>query len=125
MTPTPSADQLRRAIEISEQIAELESQLAAILNGSAPTQDAGKTRHRRRRKMSSEARERIAAAQRVRWAKAKGKSAVKNKSFAKATKVQTKKRRNGITPEDRAKLAAMMKARWAARKRGAATSGVK
>lgn len=63
----PSADQLKRALVISEKIAALEAELASILGnkggiarGKAPA---------KKRNMSPEARERIASAQRARWAK--------------------------------------------------------
>ena len=120
MTSTPSIDQLKRAIEISEQIDELESQLAAVLNGSALAEREVKIpRKGRRRRMSPEAREKIAAAQRARWARTKGKSSVKTSQPGR------KKRKGGITAAGRAKLAAMMKARWAARKKGAAAPNAK
>ncbi|MEA3187805.1 MAG: hypothetical protein QOD99_1635 [Chthoniobacter sp.] len=71
--------------------------------------------------MSAAARERIAAAQRARWAKLKGKGAAK--STAPATKPARKTRKKGnLTPEGRAKLAASMKARWAAKRKAAAES---
>lgn len=92
---TPTVEQLRRAIKIQEQIEALQTQLAALLRGQAgsgarrgrppgksltaalesaieseETKPARKGA-KRKRVMSAEARERIAAAQRKRWAKAK------------------------------------------------------
>lgn len=67
--------------------------------------------------MSAEARERIAAAQRARWAKSKG--TVKEKGKAAPAGKPGRKKRAGLTAEGRARLAAAMKARWAARKKGA------
>ena len=58
-----SAAQLRRAVGIKEQIEELEADLAKILGSSGTN---GVTRGGRN--LSPEARERIAAAQRKRWA---------------------------------------------------------
>lgn len=124
-TSTPSISNLKRAIEIAEQIERLQSQLAALVGGgSAPAPAAAsatapkKTRGRRggKRTLSPEARERIAAAQRARWAKAKGSAKPAAQPAAKAEKKGKKK---GLTPAGRAKLAAAMKARWAARKKGA------
>jgi hypothetical protein len=62
-----TVSQLKRAVAIKQQIARLERQLGALLgtDGASP---AGKTR-RGRRKMSPEARARIAAAARARWAR--------------------------------------------------------
>ena len=111
---TPSLDQLKRAIAITEQIDALQSQLAAILGGSSsatvPAAAPAKTR-KGKRTVSPEARAKMAVAQRARWALRKG-------GAAPAAKPEKKKKR-GLTPEGRAKLAAAMKARWEARKKGA------
>lgn len=93
-----SADQLRRAAAIKEQIDALESELAAILGGSAPARGAGG-----KRTMSASARARIAAAQRARWAKQKGSTPTKPASGSKRQ----------MSPAARAKIAAAAKARWA------------
>lgn len=63
----PSADQLKRALVITQKIAQLEAELASIL-GKAGAKPSGTSV---KRNMSPEARERIAAAQRLRWAKAR------------------------------------------------------
>lgn len=78
---SPSIDQLSRAIEVKKQIEKLEAELAAILSGVGstgrgvgrpPKADKGeKVAGRKKRQMSPEAREKIAAAQRARWAKQK------------------------------------------------------
>lgn len=61
---TPSTDQLKRALKISQDIQKLEAELAAILGGKKVSSASGTKRN-----MSPEARERIAEAQRKRWAK--------------------------------------------------------
>src|SRR5688572_29148362 len=68
-----STAHLRRALEIKEQIENLESELTALLGGS-PARRRGRPpgRSNGRRTMSASARGRIAAAQRARWAKQKG-----------------------------------------------------
>ena len=117
-THTPSIDQLKRALAISEQIQALEVKLASVLGNRAratgPSSSKTSTAKpaKGKRTMSPEAREKIAAAQRARWAKSKGTA-----STAKATKAPRKT--GGLTPQGRARLAAAMKARWAARKKGA------
>lgn len=83
---TPTVEQLKRALAIQEKIAELQAQLEAVLGGTAPKRgrkpsvsvspaDAGEGKgngkRRKKRVMSAEAREKIAAAQRKRWAKQK------------------------------------------------------
>ena len=118
---TPSLAQLKRAITISEQIEALQSQLASILGGSAPlvgsapAPAATKTR-KGKRTVSPEARAKMAAAQKARWAKKKGGAAP---TAPAAPAAKPAKRKGGLTPEGRAKLAAAMKARWDARKKGA------
>lgn len=66
-----------------------------------------------RRKMSAAARAKIAAAQRVRWAKQKGQAGTKQVSAPQKKAA----RRKPMSPAARKKLSAMMKARWAARKK--------
>lgn len=88
----PSVDQLKKALVIAEKIKELEAQLAAILGAGtavavesveeeeveeAPVKRRGrkpgvKKAKKAKRELSPEARERIAEAQRRRWAAAKG-----------------------------------------------------
>ncbi|MDB6075588.1 MAG: hypothetical protein JWO89_3228 [Verrucomicrobiaceae bacterium] len=79
-TYTPSVDRLKRALKISEEIEILKNELLAVLGGSGEAKAkrtytkraAGATRTKKR-VMSPEAREKIAAAQRKRWAKQKKK----------------------------------------------------
>jgi hypothetical protein len=126
---TLTIDQLKRAVAVAEQIQQLESELARLLgsSGGTPAKAApaakppGKTGGRRKRTMSPEARERIAAAQRARWAKVKGTQPAA-KAAVKAAKPAKK---GGLTPEGRAKLAAAMKARWAARRKGSPAPNAK
>lgn len=74
----PTVEQLKRAIEIREQIDRLEKELAALLGGAAvsaapaaPAEKRGKAGRPKKRVLSPEARERIAAAQRERWRRQK------------------------------------------------------
>jgi hypothetical protein len=130
---TPTTDQLKKAIQLAEQIQRLEAELAQLLGKlggkvSAPapvTPKAGKAA-KKKNTMSAAGRARIVAAQKARWAKIKAekaaaaapaKSAPTPKAAAKAA--STSKKKGTLTPEGRAKLAALMKARWAARKKGA------
>jgi hypothetical protein len=124
-TPTTTVDQLKRAIAVAEQIEKLQAELAALLSGTstapaaplkpapAPAQAAPRGR-RKKRELSPEARARIVAAVKARWARQKGQKVAASPS-AKAVKGSKKRKRN-LTPEGRARLAAAMKARWAARK---------
>jgi hypothetical protein len=59
-----STEQLRRAVQIKEEIESLESQLSALLGGNGVSE-----RGAGRRRMSAAGRARIAAAARARWAK--------------------------------------------------------
>jgi hypothetical protein len=92
-----SAEQLRRAATIKEQIDALESELAGILGGQSPRAAGGK------RVMSASARARIAEAQRLRWAKVRGTTPAKSAGGS----------RRKMSPAARAKIAAAAKARWA------------
>lgn len=80
-TTHPSIGQLKRAVQIAEQIQKLEAELASLLRASGNAQSgaaivvkgakAKKAGGKRKRVMSPEAREKIAAAQRARWARQK------------------------------------------------------
>ena len=117
MSTTPSIDQLKRAIAISEQIQKLESELTSLLGAStkvsAPASVAAASakpgRRRRRRGLSAEGRARIAAAQKARWAKLKG--SVAAVPAAKPAGQRRKKRH--LSPEARARIVAAVKRRWA------------
>lgn len=94
---TLSTEQLKRAIEIKTQIENLEDELETLFDG-APVLTNG----RGRRTMNAAARARIGAAQRARWAKAKG-----------TTATQPAKKRRKMSAEGRARIAAAARARWA------------
>lgn len=136
-TQSPSLVQLKRALEISEEIQQLEAELAAIL-GSGVTQTAtsskaaaagapakGKRGPKGKRFVSPEARAKMAAAQRARWAKSNGSKAGKAAPAAKAAPAKAAKAAKAakpgkkaggsakFTPEWRAKLAEAARARWA------------
>ncbi len=70
-----SVDQLTRALEITKQIEKLEAELASVFGGRVKgprgVAKADKVDGRKTRNMSPEAKEKIAAAQRLRWAKQK------------------------------------------------------
>lgn len=77
---TPTLDQLKRAVQIHEQIERLQTELASILGGARrgpgrpatkAVAGAAKKSRKGKRVMSPEAREKIVAAQRRRWAKQK------------------------------------------------------
>lgn len=95
--------QLQRAAQIKEQIETLEAELGALLTGKAAVR-RGRPPGRRVR-ISAAGRARIAAAQRLRWAKFK---AGKGKKAGKA-----KGGRRKMSAAARAKIAAAQKARWA------------
>ena len=101
-------EKLEEALSLRKQIASLQSKLSDLFGGATPKLKPVKRGGKR--PMSAEGRERIAAAQRARWAKSKG--------GASPVAPKGSKKRSGLTPEGRARLAASMKARWAARKKG-------
>jgi hypothetical protein len=84
LTTTLTLEQLKRAVQIRENMETLQAELNAILSGEAQPRRRGRkpgsgaaaaastpTKKKGKRTMSPEARERIAAAQRRRWAKQK------------------------------------------------------
>jgi hypothetical protein len=105
-----TVEQLKRAVQIKEQIENLQSQLSVLVGkpqigksqstATQPAKPGGK-----RKGMSPAGRARIAAAQRARWAKVKGKAAPQKTAAA------PKKRT--MSPAAKAKIAAAAKARWA------------
>ena len=122
---TPTLAQLQRGLQISEQIAALETELAALFSGSpAPKAAAAPAAKapagRKKGGMSAAGRARIVAAQKARWAKIKaGKAPAPKAAAPKAPAAKaTGKKKRVVSPEVKAKLAAAMKARWAAAKAG-------
>lgn len=127
-------DKLEEALNLKKQIHALQEKLSSLFGsdddepkepkrrpGFAPVSPiAQKARAGKggRRNLSPEAREKIAAAQRARWARSKGTTVARSASAASATTSKpAKKGRRTMSPETKAKMAAAMKARWAAAKR--------
>ena len=107
----PTLSQLQRGLAISEQIAALETELAAIFNGSAPVSTAKATptakspaaqSDGRKGKRSAATIAKMKASQQARWAKVK--APVVSKAPAK---------KGGMSAEGRARIVAAQKARWA------------
>ena len=121
-----SAEQLRKAADIVEKIAALESELATILELPAPAVKVSSAipTPKKKRGMSAAGKARVAAAQKARWAKinaAKGKvakSAVKAEKAVKAVieAVAKPAKKRGMSAAAKAKMSEAAKARWAKRK---------
>jgi hypothetical protein len=97
-------EHLKRAIDIHEQIGLLTlelQQLLAVLP-KPETNDAKASRNGRKRTLSPAGRERIAMAQRLRWARF-------NAARGGRPKPAT---RHSLSPEGRARVSAAVKARW-------------
>jgi hypothetical protein len=116
-THSPSLVQLRRAIELSEEIQKLEAELKAIFteNGSSSIQSASepvqapKSRGRRKgSKFSAAARAKMAEAARKRWAK-KDESTVEAAPKA----VKTKGGKRTLSPEALERIREGQRKRWA------------
>jgi len=120
---SPSIKQLQRAIQITEHIGKLEAELKAILGSIGGVTAPGKIaavvpRMKKKRTMSPEARARIVAGQKARWAKIKGEKATafvqtEAKPDAAKTSKRAKKTKRSFSREARAKMAAAAKKRWA------------
>ena len=114
-----SVTELRKVLQIKEEIATLENQLEAVLRASGaaasvatPSVKPVAGKRGGRRKLSPEARERIAAAQRARWAASRGGSAAAKSVVAKPAGKRGGRR--ALSPEARERIAAAQRARWAA-----------
>jgi hypothetical protein len=126
MTTTPTLSQLQRGLAIFEQIAALETELAAIFNVSAPTSSAKATAAPapaaqsggRTGKRSAATIAKMKASQKARWAKIKGEKAPVAAKAPVVGKAPAKQKRKPMSPAVKAKLSAMMKARWEAKKAG-------
>ena len=107
LLPYALAGLVQRRDEIIAKIAEIRAQLAGevIAAPGAVKTGATKKRGRRKRVLSAEAREKIAAAQRARWAA--------TRKGAPAAKKAAKKKRT-LSPEARARIAEAQRKRWAA-----------
>jgi hypothetical protein len=104
---------LEQALHIRRQIDALQQQLSSLFGNHPPSLDAiplksGRVAKTGKRTMSPEARERIAAAQRARWAKSKGSSTAVAKPAGKTTSGK-----RFVSAESRAKMAAAQHVRWA------------
>jgi len=106
-----SPQQLRQAADLKEKIDGLQAQFNEILGREVSTLITTQARGKGRRKISAEGRARIAAAQRVRWAKVRGKSGSKP-----AADSPTKPKRH-ISAALRKARSEAMKARWAKARR--------
>jgi hypothetical protein len=98
--------QLKRAVEIHEQIEALQAQLAAIGGRGVGRPPGAKPARRGKRRMSAAGRARIAAAARARWAKFR-------RGAKKAVRLGKSTRKKRFSASARAKLSAAAKARWA------------
>ena len=124
-TLAPSIEQLKRAIELTQQIEKLQGELNSIFPGSgskaAVTPAVGVKAEvssgKKRRKMSAAGRAAIIAAQKARWAKVKGAKGAP----AKAAEVAKPKVKRKISAAARARMVAGAKKRWAALKAAAAS----
>jgi hypothetical protein len=96
-----SPKQLRRAADLKDKIQSLENELGRILG--ATIKPVAAVAPKKKRKMSASGRAKIAAAQKARWAKVKGR-----KSAAKPVKQARRK----MSAAGRAKIAAAARARW-------------
>jgi hypothetical protein len=86
-----TANQLKRAAAIKEQVDKLNKELGSILGGRAKSGTASKNQ----RTMSASTRKKIAAAQRARWAKIQGAKPA-TLSAKSATKAKKKRMSPGI-----------------------------
>lgn len=123
-----SIETFEQALNIKREILQLETRLESLFGGApqaatprksaSSTEAGGAGSSSGKRSMSPAARQRIAQAQRARWARLKGSPAQPPASSRKVTSAK----QSGISAAGRKRLSEMMKARWAARKKSAKSS---
>lgn len=120
----PTLQQLKRALHLSETIDQLQAEMSSILSSAgakvlgvvesglkSATKGIQNIQVKRKKpKMSKAGREAIAAAQRKRWAKLKGK---KSKTAAAKAAPKANKKKGKMSAAGRAAIVAAQKARWA------------
>ena len=104
-----TANELKRAAAIKEQIEALNKELRGILGAPGKTRAAPK----KKRTMSAARKKQIAAAQKARWANLR-----RAKPATGSAKTAAKAKKKTMSPAARAKLSAKLKAYWAAKKAG-------
>ena len=105
-----TSTQLRKAADLQDQIAKLQTQLAALVgSGTKPTAKTAAKPVKKKSGMSAAGRAKIAAAAKLRWAKIKAAKATP-KAAVKVVKTAKKK---GMSAAGRARIVAAQKARWA------------
>lgn len=101
-----SLSQLRRAVEIKEQIESLEQELASLSGGTvAPPTNGAPVK----RRMSAAARAKIRAGQIARWARIKGTAGA-------AVEAPAVKKKRKVSAAVKARLSEIARKRWAAAK---------
>jgi len=106
---------LEKALHIRKQIDALREGLTALFTGYPPASAAAQlvsSRRKGKRTMSAAARAKIAAAQRLRWARSKGLESATLAAPVKPAPL-SRARKPGLSAEGRARIIAGQKARWA------------
>ena len=104
-----TANQLKRAAAIKEQIEDLNKELRSILVVSPKSRAVS----RNKRGMSASVKRKIAAAQKARWANLR-----RAKPATRSVKPAGKAKKKTFSAATRAKLSAKLKAHWAAKRAG-------
>jgi hypothetical protein len=126
-------EKLEEALHLKKQIHALQEKLSSLFGSDddevkepkrrpgftpvSPMARKARTAKAGKRNLSPEARERISAAQRARWAKSKGATSTRSSAASVASTNPATKGKRTMSPETKAKMAAAMKARWAAARR--------
>jgi len=103
-----SVAQLKRAVQIKEQIEKLESELSAVFGSSSSRQTAPA-----KGGMSEVTKNKLRAAAKARWAKVNA-----GKQSPPAAKTSATPARKPMSAAARARLSALMKAKWVAKNKG-------
>jgi hypothetical protein len=112
-----SPAQLRKAADLQDKIAQLQSELTAIFGSESKAAPTAAKPAKKKGGMSAAGRARVAAAQKARWAKI---NAAKGKVVAPKIAAKPAKKKFTMSAAAKAKISAAAKARWAAKKAGQA-----
>ena len=106
LTPT----QLRKAADLQDKIAQLQSELTAIFGSESKAATKAAKPAKKKGGMSAAGRAKVAAAQKARWAKI---NAAKGKVVAPKIAAKPAKKKFVMSAAAKAKISAAAKARWA------------
>lgn len=119
ISANPSVEQLKRALEVREQIEKLEQELSSILGNTASVSvSTAAPAKKGKRIMTAEWKAKIAAAQTRRWARERAQKAATLNASKPAIQTMAAPGKRVMSAETKAKIAAVARARHARARAG-------